>query len=230
MPRKKRIALANFPHHIVQRGHNRKNVFRTDKDRLKYLETMQEFKLALGLKIYGYCLMSNHVHLIVDPGVQAENISFLMKRLAGRHTRRINRLERKTGTSWEGRFKCSPIESDRYLLACLRYVDLNPVRAKMVGMPELYPWSSYRAHIGLDECDWLDVDPCTSGLAQSQARRREIYRNFVEQGIHKHELEFIRGAVHRNQLTGSEAFILHVEQLTGERILHRARGRPRVES
>lgn len=102
MPRKKRIALANFPHHIVQRGHNRKNVFRTDKDRLKYLETLQEFRLALGLKVYGYCLMTNHVHLIVDPGSQAENVSFLMKRLAGRHTRRINRLERKTGTSWAG--------------------------------------------------------------------------------------------------------------------------------
>jgi putative transposase len=99
----------------------------------------------------------------------------------------------------------------------------------MVATPEQYPWSSYRAHIGLDECDWLDVDPCTSGLSQSQDRRQRIYREFVEQGIHNHELEFIRGAVQRNQLTGSDAFILQVEQLTGERILHRTRGRPRVE-
>jgi putative transposase len=230
MPRKKRIALANYPHHIVQRGHNRKNVFRTEKDRNAYLETLRDFREKLGLRVFGYCLMSNHVHLIIDPGTDPANLSLLMKRLAGRHTRRINRRERKSGTSWEGRFKCSPIESDRYLLACLRYVDLNPVRAKMVARPEEYPWSSYGAHVGLSECDWLDVDPCTSGLAKSQERRQQIYRNFVEQGIHKHELEFIRGAVHRNQLTGSEAFILHVEQITGERILHRTPGRPRIES
>jgi putative transposase len=108
MPRKKRISLANLPHHIVQRGHNRKNVFRTDKDRLTYLETLREFRQALGLKIYGYWLMTNHVHLIIDPGAQAENIGFLMKRLAGRHTRRVNRLERKTGTSWAGSLLHAP--------------------------------------------------------------------------------------------------------------------------
>jgi putative transposase len=115
--------------------------------------------------------MTNHVHLIVDPGADAMNLSLLMKRLAGRHTRRINRLERRTGTSWEGRFKCSPFESDRYLLACTRYVDLNPVRAKMVAAPEDYRWSSYRARIGLAECDWLDADrsmlPFVSGDARA---------------------------------------------------------------
>ena len=229
MPRKRRIALAHYPHHIVQRGHNRKNVFRTEKDRLIYLQTLQEFRQKLGLKVYGYCLMTNHVHLIIDPGANPENLSLLMKRLAGRHTRRINRLEKKTGTSWEGRFKCSPIESDRYLLACTRYVDLNPVRAKMVGAPEHYPWSSYRARVGLTECEWLDPDPCFLALAHTQERRQEIYRAFVEQGVHEHELKFIRGAVQRNQLTGSESFILHVERLTGERILYRSRGRPAAD-
>jgi putative transposase len=226
MPRKRQIALAHYPHHIVQRGHNRKNVFRTDKDRLVYLQTLQEFRQKLGLKVYGYCLMSNHVHLIIDPGADAENLGLLMKRLAGRHTRRINRLEKKTGTSWEGRFKCSPIESGDYLLACARYVDLNPVRAKMVAAPEHYPWSSYKARVGLIECEWLDSDPSFLALAATQERRQQIYRAFVQQGVHEHELKFIRGAVQRNQLTGSEAFILHVERLTGERILHRSRARP----
>jgi putative transposase len=227
MPRKRRIALAHYPHHIIQRGHNRKNVFRTEKDRITYLDTLKEFRQTLGLQVYGYCLMTNHVHLIVDPGADPANLSLLMKRLAGRHTRRINRLERKTGTSWEGRFKCSPIESDRYLLACTRYVDLNPVRAKMVEAPEDYPWSSYRARIGLVTCDWLDPDPCFLALASTHERRQQLYRAFVEQGVHEHELKFIRGAVHRNQLTGSEAFILEVERLIGERILPRDRGRPR---
>lgn len=148
MPRRHRIAVANYPHHIVQRGHNRRVVFVTDGDRQSYLDTLQEFRHELALRVYGYCLMTNHVHLIVDPTSDSRDLSLLMKRLAGRHTRRINRLERRTGTSWEGRFKCSPIESERYLMACLRYVDLNPVRAGMVSHPRDYVWSSYREHVG----------------------------------------------------------------------------------
>jgi putative transposase len=96
----------------------------------------------------------------------------------------------------------------------------------MVSKPEDYGWSSYRARIGLTECDWLDPDPCFIALASTDVRRRERYQEFVEQGISKHELEFIRGAVHRNQLTGSEAFTLEIEQRIGERILYRPRGRP----
>lgn len=227
MPRKHRIAAANYPHHIVQRGHNRRTVFVTDNDRLAYLATIQEFRQAFGLRIYGYCLMTNHVHLIIDPGSEATNLSLLMKRLAGRHTRRINRLAHRTGTSWEGRFKCSPIESDRYLLACIRYVDLNPVRARMVSSPEAYRWSSYRARIGLIECDWLDPDPCFLALADTQERRQQRYQEFVQQGIHEQELKFFRDTIQRNQLLGSEPFIAEIEQRIGERILHRSRGRPR---
>jgi len=226
MPRRRRIAVANYPHHIVQRGHNRRAVFVTDRDRQSYLDTLQEFRVELALKVYGYCLMTNHVHLIVNPGGDAANLGLLMKRLAGRHTRRINRLERRTGTSWEGRFKCSPIESDRYLLACTRYVDLNPVRAGLVAHPEDYLWSSYRERIGLIEPLRLDVDPCFLGLGTTQQLRQQRYREFVAQGTREYELKFIRGAVQRNQLTGSESFILEIERRTGERILHRSRGRP----
>ena len=201
-------------------------MFVTDRDRLTYLKTLREFRAELDLKIYGYCLMTNHVHLIVDPGDDAQSLGLLMKRLAGRHTRRINKLERRTGTSWEGRFKSSPIESDRYLLACTRYVDLNPVRAKMVARPENYAWSSYRARIGMIDCDLLDPDPCFLALAPEEKRRQERYREFVEQGISNYELKFIRDAVQRNQLTGGESFILEIEQRIGERILFRSRGRP----
>lgn len=226
MPRKHRIAIAHYPHHIVQRGHNRKAVFIADDDRLTYLATLREFRETLGLKVYGYCLMTNHVHLIIDPGDTAANLSLLMKHLAGRHTRRINRLGRRTGTCWEGRFKCSPIESDRYLLACTRYVDLNPVRAGMVAKPEDYLWSSYRARTGLLQCEWLDPDPCFLALAANTERRQQRYREFVEQGVHQYELKFIRSALQRNQLTGSDAFIDEIERRTGERILNRPRGRP----
>ncbi len=202
MARQPRLALVGYPHHIVQRGHNRRDVFVIDRDRLAYLATLREFRETLGLKVHGYCLMSNHVHLIIDPGDDAANLSRLMKHLAARHTRRINRIEGRTGSAWEGRFRCSPVDSEKYLLACTRYVDLNPVRAGLVQRPEDYRWSSYRARIGLDPCNWLDPDPCYLALAANAEGRAQRYRLFVEQGIHAQELRFLREAIQCNQFIG----------------------------
>lgn len=226
MPRRSRVVVPGYPHHIVQRGHNRQTVFFTEDDRSAYITTLREFREELGVQIHAYCLMTNHVHLIVNPGSDPTKLSSLMKRLAGRHTRRLNRLRRRTGTSWEGRFKCSPIESDAYLLACARYIDLNPVRARIVEQPEEYAWSSFRARTGLSVCPWLDPDPCFLALGPTGEQRQQRYREFVMRGIPKLELDFLRTAVTRNQLTGSDAFSLEIEQLTGARILNRPPGRP----
>jgi putative transposase len=99
MPRHGRVIAPGYPHHIVQRGHNRQAVFFVEDDRSSYLATLCEFREKLGVQVYAYCLMTNHVHLIVNPGNDAANLSHLMKRLAGRHTRRLNQLKRRTGTS-----------------------------------------------------------------------------------------------------------------------------------
>lgn len=148
MPRAARVVLADYPHHIVQRGHNRAPVFLSSEDHLYYLENLKEWKKNLGCKVYAYCLMTNHVHLIVDPCENIENLALLMKRVSGRQTRYVNRLGNRRGTLWEGRYKSSPISTDEYLLACCRYVELNPLRAQMVGSPEEYRWSSYRHKAG----------------------------------------------------------------------------------
>lgn len=126
MPRQARVIVKNMPHHIVQRGHNRQAVFIEDADYQYYLATLKEWKVKLGVKVYAYCLMTNHVHLILDPGDDEESISRLMKRLAGRQTRYVNHLEKRTGSLWERRYKSSPIQKDPYLLACSRYVEMNP--------------------------------------------------------------------------------------------------------
>lgn len=226
MSRAPRLAVANYPHHIVQRGHCRGKVFFSDADRLDYLATLREFQEKLALSVYGYCLMTNHIHLIVVPTDTGKSLSELMRRLAGRHTRRINRLKSRTGSVWEGRFKCSPIESDRYLLACCRYVDLNPVRAGLVDKPEKYRWSSYRSKIGLDSCDWLALDPGFLALAEVGDCRQRRYREFVEAGITPEELATIRTAVARDQLTGTVQFAADFERQTGRRVSTRGRGRP----
>lgn len=227
MPRKSRIVFANYPHHVVQRGHRQQAVFFSDFDRADYLQTLVECRESMGIRIYAYCLMDNHVHLIIDPGTDASSISATMKRLAGRHARRMNRRNCWRGSLWESRFKCSPIDTDRYLLICGRYVDLNPVRARIVTSPELFAWSSYRARIGLTICDWLDQDPALAALAHTAERRAALYREFVGLPIDEQELALIRGASSRNQLTGSDEFVVSIQHQEGVHIPRRGRGRPR---
>lgn len=227
MPRKSRIAFANMPHHVYQRGHRRQAVFFSDADRRDYLRTLAECREAMGLKLYAFCLMDNHVHLIIDPGDDSSSLSTAMKTLAGRHARRMNLLHGWRGALWESRFKCSPIETDRYLLTCGRYIDLNPVRAGITRLPEMFEWSSFRARAGLAHCADLDPDPAILALAATPRRCAMIYRDLTRLPIEDPELEFIRGSLRRNQLTGSEGFMLKIEAHTGIAVPNRPPGRPR---
>jgi putative transposase len=225
MPRKARVIVPNCPHHIVQRGHNRNAVFISDQDYAYYLENLIEAKRDFGIKVYAYCLMTNHVHLVVDPGNEIASISYLMKRLAARQTRYVNKLERRTGSLWEGRYKVSPIETDSYLLACCRYVELNPVKAGMVESPEDYRWSSYRSKVeGVQQ--WLDIDPCYQALATSLLKCGEAYRSFVKSPSSSSVEKVIQQAIQRNQLTGSNRFVDEIEQRIGVRVEFRNMGRP----
>jgi putative transposase len=218
MPRKARVIVPNLPHHVVQRGHNRNAVFVDAYDYQYYLNTLQEWKSELNIKVFAWCLMTNHVHLILNPGDDCQAIGLLMKRLAGRQTRYVNMQERRSGTLWDGRYKASAIQVDSYFLQCCRYVELNPVRAAMVKKAEAYPWSSYRARLGLQSSAILDAFPCPGSADE--------YRAFVEQGLRPQEYQFIRERLQRNGLTGDGAFVDEVEQRIGLRIENRRPGRP----
>ncbi len=226
MPRKARILLPHTPHHVVQRGHNRASVFAEAGDYRYYLETLIGWKRTLRVEVYAYCLMTNHVHLIVEPGDAVFAVGKLMRRLAGRQARLVNALERRTGTLWAGRYKASPIQTDRYLLACSRYVELNPVRAGMIVKPCDYEWSSYRFKVEGGWPIWLDEDPCYRGLGGNRGERARRYREFVEGEVDAEEQALIRAALNRNQLTGDRRFIKEVERRIGCRIEFRGRGRP----
>lgn len=117
----------------------------------------------MACQVYAYCLITNHVHLLINPGPKAANLAVLMKRVAGRQTRYVNARDRRSGTLRQGRYQSSPIETEAYWLAYGRYVELNPVRARMVKRPEQYRWSSSRARAGLSAWTWLDRDPCYEG-------------------------------------------------------------------
>lgn len=227
MPRHPRLFVAGVPVHIVQRGHDRQPVFVENADFCFYLTNLVEVKNELSIRLLAYCLMTNHVHLVVVPGEIARDVSNLMRIVAARQTRRVNKLENRSGTLWEGRYKASLIDTERYLLACYRYVDLNPVRAAMVTAPGDYPWSSYRAHAALESDAAVDAHTVYLALGQSEAERGCAYRRFVAQAVDDAELSLIREATQRNQLTGGSRFQRAIEERTGRRVSALGQGRPR---
>jgi putative transposase len=227
MGRSPRLFVPGLPHHIVQRGHNHNAVFVEEADYSYYADNLIEWKTHYDVSVYAYCLMTNHVHLILAPKTPGDSISRLMRRLSARQGRRVNRLEERIGTLWSGRFKSSVVDTDNYLLACLRYVELNPVRAGMVNRPEDYRWSSYTQRVGLCDNIWIDNDPVTESLGDTLAARRRAYTRYVRDVVPDAETELIRKAAARNQLTGSDRFVDEIERRMGIRVESRGRGRPR---
>jgi putative transposase len=145
MPRKPRFFLPGVSAHVVQRGNNRQAVFYDDADYLTYLDWLEEGAKRYGCVIHAYVMMTNHVHLLATPQ-EKESISRLLQHVGRRYVPYINHTYGRSGTLWEGRFKASIVHASEYLLACYRYIELNPVRAGMVKTPRGYRWSSYRAN------------------------------------------------------------------------------------
>jgi putative transposase len=226
MPRHARLVLPGLPHHVVQRGHDRRTVFRRTEDFRRYLHWLAELSVAFEIRVYAWCLMPNHVHLVFDPGATPATLSQLMKRLAGRYTRRLNHLHRRTGTAWEGRFHCSPIDCDRYLLTCVRYVELNPVRAGLAPNAGDYPHSSFRERIGIVPTRLLTLDPAYLDLGTTDQRRRDAYLAACRGPFDDADLERLRDGVRSNRLTTSETNLGPIAGTSREGLLPRPPGRP----
>lgn len=145
MPRKPRMYLAGIPAHIVQRGNNRDTCFFSDDDYLFYSDVLGQGLRRYHVKLHAYCLMTNHVHLLMTPEDEF-SISHVMQHIGRRYVQYINKTYRRSGTLWEGRHKASLVDADNYLLKCYRYIEMNPVVASMVETPERYRWSSYGWH------------------------------------------------------------------------------------
>jgi putative transposase len=145
MPRRPRLFLADVAAHVVQRGVDRSVCFRSDNDRILYLLHLQDRSAATGCAVHAYCLMTNHVHLLVTPS-STEGCQAMMKGLGQRYAQYFNRTYGRSGPLWDGRYYACVAESSFYVLACYRYIELNPVRAGLVARPNEYAWSSYRAN------------------------------------------------------------------------------------
>lgn len=181
MPRQARLVLPDVALHVVQRGHNRGTCFRHDTDRLVYLTLLHDLSTKNGCALHAYCLMTNHVHLLLTPG-DKRACATLMRGLGQRYVRYFNHRYERSGTLWEGRFRSCLVESARYVLACHRYIELNPVRAGMATSAAAYPWSSHGANAGYVE-DWsLSPHPEYLALSHDETSRQTVYRRLFEEG------------------------------------------------
>lgn len=180
MPRPARVSLEGLVYHIINRGNNRQEVFKDEEDFHTYLKTIKKFKEKYFFNLYGYCLMNKHIHLIIEP-TKANTLSKIIQSITLSHIRLYHSKYKTSGHLWQGRFKNPLIQTDEYLLECLKYIELNPVRANIVSKPKDYRWSSYKFHaFGKDEDDLLDKDPMYLSLANTDQERQKVYRNFID--------------------------------------------------
>ena len=226
MPRRARIKHGGVPHHVIQRGNNRSACFFSEEDHGFYLESLSEGAVRYGCAIHAYVLMTNHVHLLTTP-IDGEGLSLLMRYLGSRYVQYVNYVYKRSGTLWEGRFKSSVIDSERYLLTCCRYIELNPVRAGMVAAPSDYKWSSYGAHACGRPDDLLQDHPCYLDLGKDEQTRQEAYRALFQHDVDAESLVTIREAVNSGLALGGERFKDQIEAVLARSVRAGKPGRPR---
>jgi len=204
MARPLRQVLPGVAVHVIQRGVNRVACFRADADYLVYLSHLRQLSVKHGCALHAYCLMTNHVHLLLTPGA-AESCTELMRDIGRNYVPYFNRRHERTGTLWEGRFRSCIVDSARYVLACYRYIELNPVRAGLVSHPASYLWSSHAANSGARADPLLSQHAEFAALASDEPRRYATYRALFEDEIETSMLDAIRIATNGGYPLASDA-------------------------
>jgi putative transposase len=182
MPRKPRFQPQGSCLHVVRRAHNRSTCFHDDGDRAHYLALLAQYALETRTSVHAYVLMSNHVHLLLTAGVE-NGASMLMYRVGLLYSKAVNRKRGRTGTLWEDRLHASEIRTDSYVLACYRYIELNPVRAGIVDDPGAYRWSSYACNAGGESTSWITRHPTMIALGPTPAAASLRYRQLFDMPI-----------------------------------------------
>jgi len=227
MARRPRLVLPGVPVDLVQRGVDRQACFFDDSDRRAYLGDLAEIAADVGCAIHAYVPMTNHAHLLLTPA-SATAPSRLMNRLGRRYVPRINDLHRRTGTLWEGRFRSCLAGDDGYVLACYRYIELNPVRAKIVEEAADDVWSSHRENSRGDPGGVLTPHQAYRALAQDPDSRAAAYRALFAEALTVQTTARIRSATAANTVLGSARFAAQIAAMLGRRVVPLPRGRPKT--
>ncbi len=222
MARKPRLIVAGLAHHITQRGNNRQQVFFTDSDRWSYLDLLEEHTAFANVRILGYCLMTNHTHLILVP-TRENSLERCLQRIDSEYAARQNRTRSRSGHFWQGRYKCSVMD-DKHLWAGLRYVEQNPVRSGLVASPEDWRWSSARDHLGLRCPPLIQLDQ----ELWSECFGIPQWTEFLKTPTRAEELSRFRTASRSEAPIASEAFCLDLERTLSRPVFPRKKCKPVV--
>jgi len=225
MPRRPRIYLPGVPQHVIQRGNNREPCFYSTADYQRYLDDLGEALQRHCCQLHGYVLMTNHVHLLVTP-TEPYGIPDLMQATGRKYVQYINRTYRRSGTLWEGRYKASVVDSDAWLLTCMRYIEMNPVRAGMVSHPGEYTWSSYAANAHGSTNPLLEPHAVYRALGKDTSVRRYAYRELFRRGIDDNQIHEIREMLNQELVLGREDFKDKIECMAKRRVRRGKDGRP----
>lgn len=222
MPRAARVVVPGCTHHVTQRGNNRQDVFFADRDREMFLRYLREAAERFSLHVEGYCLMTNHMHLVVTPQ-RADSLPEALKRINQLYAQYVNRLHGRSGHLWQDRFFSCPLDPD-HVRRVLAYVERNPVRARLCRKAWCWPWSSAGAHGGGDD---------SSGLLDMASWKRDMtparWRRMLERPDDDRLAASLRLATSRGRPLGADAFVARLETLLGRRLHPLPLGRPPKE-
>lgn len=225
MARLPRLVIPGLPHHVIQRGNDRKAIFRDDVDRRRYLEILLDAAHTYRVAVHAYVLMDNHVHLLASPET-VEGLSRTMQSLGRRYVGWFNARHGRSGTLWEGRFRCAVIETERYLLNCMRYIELNPIRAGLVLQAGEFRWSSAGFHLGQRQDQLVTDHPLFWALGNTPFEREAAWRSMLDQGLLDQEVKKISESALKGWACGGDAFLAWLKNRTERPVAPRPRGRP----
>jgi putative transposase len=230
MPRLPRLFVPELPAHITLRGNNRQDIFRCDGDRSRFLGYLRDAAANHGVGLHAYVLMTNHVHLLATATGKMSTPRTIQS-VGRQYVAYFNERYQRTGTLWEGRYRSTLVDADKYLFACHRYIDLNPVRSGLASHPARYPWSSHRFYAYGNEDDLVTPHPVVLALGTTPERRHLAYRALFDHDLEAEVLQRIRFCSNQGWALGSERFCESLERSTQRQAASRgvgwAKGRKR---
>lgn len=227
MARLPRVVLPGLPLHVVQRGNNRCDIFRDDKDRRFFLVCLQEGCEEYLCDVHAYVLMTNHVHVLLSPRTE-DGPPRLMQSVGTRYVQYFNSRYERIGTLWQGRYKATVVDTEGYFLVCARYIELNPVRAGMVSAPAAYAWSSYARNALAGRDPLVREHAVFESLGQTRQERCAAYTQMFAAQIDEGTLDVIRKSTNKGWALGDQRFRTYVETIARRQAAPRRRGRPRT--
>jgi putative transposase len=225
MARLPRLTLAGYPHHIILRGNNRQAIFMDMADFQRMLALLQAHAKAQGVQVHAYVLMSNHLHLLLTP-LQNDSLPKMMQAVGRAFVLYFNKRHGRSGTLWEGRYRSALIQTERYFLACMAYIDLNPVRAGMVAQAADYPWSSHSHYIGRQNEAWLTPHPMYWEMGNTPFAREAAYAAMVQAGVNQEQQHALTSSTLSGWALGEDGFVESLQKQTSRRVNPAKAGRP----